>query len=290
VIAGLANEYADYFTTPQEYDAQHYEGAATVYGRASSDALEQTLVDLTKRLVGGRPAPKPYAYDPRNGVTANARPFPSGPSAAQIVAQPSASSTRLAHPVFSWHGGPRGYDRPLDRAFVLIKRRTQGRWKTIDSDLGIDVLWTVDDNGLYRAEWEPPLDARLGRLRFTIHANHYRLRSRPFRLSPAHTLTAKRVTAASGRAAIVLDYPKASVHEAVGDPAPDSSADLTYRPVRARSGVATFVVDGRRVTAKAGPGGRFSVAAPAGAEVEVRPGSARDRFGNRNGNDLAFSA
>src|SRR5204863_4571663 len=93
VIAGLANEYADYFTTPQEYDAQHYEGAATVYGRASSDALEQTLVDLTKRLVGGRPAPKPYPYDPRNGVTADAPPFPRGPSAAEIAAQPSASST-----------------------------------------------------------------------------------------------------------------------------------------------------------------------------------------------------
>ncbi|HEU4977375.1 MAG TPA: neutral/alkaline non-lysosomal ceramidase N-terminal domain-containing protein, partial [Solirubrobacteraceae bacterium] len=42
VISGLANEYADYFTTPQEYDAQHYEGAATIYGRSSADALEQT--------------------------------------------------------------------------------------------------------------------------------------------------------------------------------------------------------------------------------------------------------
>src|SRR5204862_8220351 len=36
VISGLANEYADYFTTPEEYDAQHYEGAATIYGRTSS--------------------------------------------------------------------------------------------------------------------------------------------------------------------------------------------------------------------------------------------------------------
>ena len=50
VISGLANEYADYFTTPEEYDAQHYEGAATVYGRASSVALQETLVQLTPRL------------------------------------------------------------------------------------------------------------------------------------------------------------------------------------------------------------------------------------------------
>jgi neutral ceramidase len=60
VISGLANEYVDYFTTPQEYDAQHYEGGATVYGRASSVALQEVLAELTRRVVAGRPPPEPY--------------------------------------------------------------------------------------------------------------------------------------------------------------------------------------------------------------------------------------
>jgi neutral ceramidase len=32
LLIGLANEYISYFPTPEEYDAQHYEGAATLYG------------------------------------------------------------------------------------------------------------------------------------------------------------------------------------------------------------------------------------------------------------------
>src|SRR5205807_3133624 len=78
VISGLANEYLDYFTTPEEFQAQHYEGGATVYGVASSLLLQQGLVDLAQRLVSGRPSPPPYPYDATNGVTATAAPFPPG--------------------------------------------------------------------------------------------------------------------------------------------------------------------------------------------------------------------
>lgn len=35
IIVGLANEYLLYFTTPSEYNAQHYEGGFTLYGEAS---------------------------------------------------------------------------------------------------------------------------------------------------------------------------------------------------------------------------------------------------------------
>ena len=40
IIIGLANEYISYFTTPEEYDMQHYEGAFTLYGPASGPLLE----------------------------------------------------------------------------------------------------------------------------------------------------------------------------------------------------------------------------------------------------------
>ena len=161
VISGLANEYADYFTTPEEYDAQHYEGAATVYGRASSVALQETLVQLTRDLVSGHKAPKPYAYDPRNGIRAKSPPFSKGARNGRIVKQPQPTAQRLLHPTVAWQGGPRGLDRPLGRAFVNIQRRSGGRWRTVDSDLGLDVLWQVDSNGLYHAEWEAPYDHRL---------------------------------------------------------------------------------------------------------------------------------
>lgn len=33
VVAGPANTYAHYVTTPEEYDVQRYEGASTIFGR-----------------------------------------------------------------------------------------------------------------------------------------------------------------------------------------------------------------------------------------------------------------
>jgi neutral ceramidase len=290
VIAGLANEYADYFTTPEEYDAQAYEGGATIYGRASSDAIEQADVELVRDLVAGRPAPAAYPYDPRNGLAADAPPFPAGATSATAVAEPGPSAQRLEHPSFSWQGGPRGFDRPLDRAFVLVQRRVRGRWRTADSDLGLDVLWSVDSGGVYRAEWEPPWDQPLGTYRFRVQANGYTLLSSRFRLLATQALSARRVAADPGKVAVVLDYPPAQAHEAVGEPAPDATADLTARPASVTAGRVRFLVDGRAVTAKGGPDGRFQVAARPGASVEVVPGAGRDAFGNGNGNDLTLTA
>jgi hypothetical protein len=289
VISGLANEYVDYFTTPEEYDAQHYEGGATVYGRASSVALQEVLVDLTRRLVEGRPPPPAYPYDPRNGVAADAPPFSLGAASATIASQPGTVGRRLGMPGFQWHGGVRGFDRPLDRAFVQIQRRSaSGGWQTIDSDLGLAVLWSVDEDGLYGARWEPPLAQPLGFYRFLITANGYTLASRQFELRASQALTAQRVAAPAGKVAVVLDYPPAFVQEEVGDPPHDAFASLTHRPPHTPSGQVTFIVDGQPVTVQAGPGGRFEVAANLGDQVQIPAGAGRDAFGNHTGANFAF--
>lgn len=291
VISGLANEYVDYFTTPQEYDAQHYEGAATVYGRASSVALQEVLVELTRRLVEGGPAPQPYPFDPRNGVGDNAAPFSLGAASATVADEPDAVGRRLGHPSFAWRGGVRGFDRPLDRAFVQVQRRlANGDWQTVDSDLGLAMLWTVDEDGLYRAEWEPCLDQPLGTYRFRITANRYTLASTPFDLRASRALTPRRVAAPAGKVAVVLDYPPAKVQEDVGDPPPDANASLTHRPPHAPAGQVTFIVDGGQITVEAGPGGRFEVPADPGDQVKIPAGAGRDGLGNRTGVDFGFQA
>jgi neutral ceramidase len=310
VISGLANEYADYFTTPEEYDAQHYEGGATIYGRASSVALQESLTALAGALASGKPAPAAYPYDPANGVAPNGGSFPPGAAAGKITAEPVASAARLAHPSFSWQGGARGYDRPLDKAFVSVQRletrstrapsggRPGGRqgedapvhdakanasWRTVDSDLGLNVLWTVDSNGRYTARWEVPLAAPTGKYRFVVTARRYGLTSRTFTVRPSRALTALRVNGG-----LELRYPPAQSHEAVGEPPGDVTADLTNRPSKAASGSATFLVNGKKVTVSVPVGGVIRI--PAGANVELKPGAATDGYGNANGNDLKLSA
>ncbi len=280
VVAGYANEYASYFTTPEEYGAQHYEGGTTVYGPASGPFLTTSLADLAGRLARGLPAPAPYPFDPIRGLHPTARPYPSGAARGRALAQPRATP-RLGHAIFRWRGGASGTDRPLDTAFVSVQRRAPDGWSTVDSDLGLRILWGVTDGrspfvglprfragepGTYRALWEPPPSEPAGRYRFAVSARRYRLRSRPFRVVPTTALTAT-VTRRPRAALVRLAYP-AAVPE----------RDITARPRFAAAGAVTLTVAGRRVTVRV-RGGLARV--PAGRELRVRVISARDRFGNR---------
>jgi hypothetical protein len=176
VISGLANEYLSYFTTPEEYTAQHYEGGSTLYGEFASNLLMDGLVDLASRLAKGLPDPEPYDFDPRNGVAADGAPFATGATKGTAVQQPGTAHAG-GTASFVWDGGDRGFDRPLDRAFVSIER-VGARVET--TDLGLRIIWLVDDNGRYTATWHLPKETRPGTYRFVITANHYRLASKPF--------------------------------------------------------------------------------------------------------------
>ena len=87
---GLANEYASYFTTPEEYDRQHYEGGATVYGRPASSCCRTSLADLAGRLAAGKPAPGAVPVRPdATACSPTARAYPPAPRAARALAQPT---------------------------------------------------------------------------------------------------------------------------------------------------------------------------------------------------------
>jgi neutral ceramidase len=277
VVAGYANEYASYFTTPEEYGAQHYEGGTTVYGPASGPFVTASLAELAAALAGGRAAPAPYPFDATLGMRPTAAPYPGGARRGRVVGRPRATA-RLGHAVLRWRGGEAGTDRPLDEPFVRVQRRAGRGWRTVDDDLGLRILWGVEDDqpklsgiprfragrlGTYRAVWEPPPSAPLGDYRFVVTARRYRLASRPFRLRPLRLRAA--VERSGPNAVVRLPYP-AAVPE----------RDFTARPRQARSGVAVLRIGGRRVVVRI-RGGSGSVRA-AGQPVVV---GARDEFGNR---------
>jgi neutral ceramidase len=260
VVSGLANEFIQYFTTPEEYDRQHYEGGSTLYGPLSSSLLRGELAELSRRLVSGEPAQAAYPLDPTNGVSPDGPPFDQGAASATIAGQPGGPYERFQRVPFSWRGGAHGMDRPLDRAFVRIVRLSRpGRRRTVDSDLGLGTLWKVDDQGEYRAFWEIPRHLRAGRYRVVVTANRYRLASRPFRVVPARTLTLRRVDGG-----VVLDYPSAVRDQ-----------DLRHRPASANGGTVTYRQGRRTVVVEQRRGTVFPV--PEGA-TNV---SGSDRFGNR---------
>jgi neutral ceramidase len=242
-LSGLANEYLSYFVTPEEYDAQHYEGGSTMYGRQASVLMQEELVRLTGQLRSGQPAATPYAADPRNGVVDTAAPFGTGASSATAVAQP-ATTQRFARAGFSWTGALKGLDMPLGKPFVSVQRLSGGGWRPAADDAGLQVVWRVDDNGRYDAQWEVPWDEPVGLHRIVVTGNHYRLVSGAFRVVAATTLSVEQTSSGAVR----VRYPDAVVEK-----------DVTFRPV---------VADGARLLR----GGRDL---PAGAAV--------DGYGNCNG-------
>jgi hypothetical protein len=177
IVSGLANEFIQYLTTPEEYDRQHYEGGSTLYGPLSAVLLTQELGTLAGRMARGEPAQPAHPFDPRNGVRADAAPFPAGAGSGTIETQPAGTAPR---PQVVWRGGERGYDRPLDTPFITVERRVGGGWRRHTDDLWLDIVWQLTEGNRYTATWNAPAGTPAGTYRFVITARRYKLESAPF--------------------------------------------------------------------------------------------------------------
>jgi neutral ceramidase len=61
---GLAQSYAYYFATPEEYQLQHYEGSGTLYGRYAGTLVENRLGELATKLEAPDAERRKYRYAP----------------------------------------------------------------------------------------------------------------------------------------------------------------------------------------------------------------------------------
>ena len=277
VVSGLGNEFIQYITTPEEYDRQHYEGGSTLYGPLESNFLREQVSELARRLVRGEPAQAAYPFDPTNGVLPNGPGY--GPGAQHGRYESSRPRVRrMDRGLLLWRGGQRGLDRPLERAFVTVQRLSGRRWRSVTSDLGLELLWTVDDDGRYVARWRVPLSARRGTYRMVVTAKRYRLASPRFRVLANRRLKLRQLPATGGRVAVAIDYPPLR-----------RDRDLTYRPRAADGGSVRFRVAGKSVLVRRSRGSVFSVGAPAGSPVSVPGFGARDRYGNAAGAGIVLA-
>ena len=282
VVAGYANEYASYFTTPEEY------GAPALRGRDDRVRPRQRPVP---DHVAGRPRRPPGARPAGPGalpVRPDPRPAPDGaPLSVRGRTRPRARAATgdaraLATPSSAGAAAPSGTDRPLDTAFVSVQRRAPAGWSTVDTDLGLRILWRVADGrspfvGLprFRAGERGTYRALLGAA--ALGAD----RQIPVRCQRAPLPPGTRARSGSSprprSTATVTRRPRAALVR-LAYPAAVPERDITARPRFAATGAVTLTVAGRRATVRV-RGGLARV--PAGRELRVRVISARDRFGNR---------
>jgi neutral ceramidase len=177
VIAGLANEYTQYVTTPEEYDMQQYESAATFYGKWTLDAYKMHFDTLAKALVNHTsvepgPTPRDLSDDQTTlviGVVLDNVPI--GKNFGDVVQNVNASYNKgeTVTTIF-WGGHPKN-DLKTQSSYLEIQKKSGTTWNTLyyDWDWCATFRWTRIDavwgTSQVTIKWTIPEDAPSGTYR-----------------------------------------------------------------------------------------------------------------------------
>jgi hypothetical protein len=282
-IAGLSNAYVSYTATPEEYDACHYEGSFTLFGRRQGARYGAVGTALTQSLVRGEPAPAGAPEPQTAGIGPGQVVQPRvTPDAGDVVEQPAPELRRRDRATFHWHGGDAAYDAPRGAAFVSVEHlERDGSWRTIATEDGFqDITERVRDDGSWKETFQFADCDPVGTYRFHVRGRAdsgdgprpYEVVSRTFELKPVE-LESQPPSVAGTVVLVRALYP---------DP---GEATLMATPRLANSGQAVLevTVPGRRRPRRvraAADAERFAYVASVPAGSTVRVLSVSDGCGN----------
>ncbi|XP_045606118.2 putative neutral ceramidase C [Procambarus clarkii] len=186
VIAGLSNLYTHYVTTWEEYQAQRYEAASTIYGPHTCSAYMQQYSYLAAAILNGEtpPAGPPPPDMSDSLITLLPDVMFDGVSVGtffgDVVAQPYplayVGETVTAKFV---SGHPRN-DVQLGGSFLTVERLDEaGDWQVVATDASWETrfIWdresTLLGTSVATVKWDVPEDAEVGTYRIT-HTGHHK--------------------------------------------------------------------------------------------------------------------
>ncbi len=171
IVSSVANEYAGYCTTAEEYTRQHYEGGHTLYGPNTAAFLAAHAASLAASVAPGAmvtEAPTERTFDlrahrywpPRSGAPATPRPA----GRARFV---DVTAEQDAYWEQGWFDAAPG-DLVWNEPIVHVEWRSTGTWQTLvdDSSCALEVRHAGADR--YLTRWHDP-ELRDGReYRFVV--------------------------------------------------------------------------------------------------------------------------
>jgi neutral ceramidase len=189
-IAGLANSYTHYVATFEEYQAQRYEAASTLFGPHTLSAYIQEFKRLATDLLNGDPSTSAKApLDLTNKQISLIPPLiidtiALGRKYGSVVEAPKDQYTRGEDTVFvSFRSAnPRSNQRPQGTFLTVDNRLDDGSWQTafVDGDWCTKYVWNGEESmlGISFAEiyWEIPAETSPGVYRIC----HYGARKKLF--------------------------------------------------------------------------------------------------------------
>jgi neutral ceramidase len=172
VLAGYANGYAGYITTPEEYQIQQYEGGHTLHGQWSLPAYQQIASELASDLQSGAMTTNPVRYDDWRGKSAEL-PIPVGAWVSPPADNHYGDALPTQKPHYTkgetvlvefWSANPSRHYTTGNK-YLLVERRTQSGWEFVadDSDWSTRVRWRSEgDAYIAQLSWVVPLDTPAG--------------------------------------------------------------------------------------------------------------------------------
>ncbi|MDO5617409.1 neutral/alkaline non-lysosomal ceramidase N-terminal domain-containing protein [Kocuria sp.] len=180
IVHGTCNGYTHYVSTPEEYDSQQYEGAATLYGRFTARAYCQILDQLARAVVnktpvglGAVPPDKSWTAEPSlQGVPPTDLPE-LGRWFGQVIEQPV--NTHPGNTVRAQFAGAHpNHDQRRGDTFMAVERNDAGTWVRVRDDQDFDTRFEWQDRGLgvsrVTLSWTVPPGAA-GTYRFVYRGN-----------------------------------------------------------------------------------------------------------------------
>jgi len=188
VIAGLANDYHEYMATREEYTAQMYEAASTIFGPWQLAAIQQESRKLALTMAASAPAPQGLAAP--SLPTGPASPVTVDPQSSfgQTVIDAKASYTQGDTVDVSFVSGYPGNDLKTMGSYLYAERQNaQGGWDAVaaDRDPELTFVWHSNPSlintelamagpSTVQALWQIPRNTPPGRYRIR-HEGVYRL-------------------------------------------------------------------------------------------------------------------
>jgi neutral ceramidase len=193
-IVGLANEYASYCTTHDEYSAQDYSGASTLWGPDEGaflacrlDELIQAPPQAATRRARERvfwPGTSPHDRFGRGFTSTLARPD----EGLEYVLRDRGGLPERRLPWFAWEeslAAPE-FEQSGARRVSIRAARDDGSWRDLEDDAGAGFLTVYLGGVRWGAIWLSPLlrDDVRGTFSFAVSAGGERRCSQPFQLTP----------------------------------------------------------------------------------------------------------
>uniref|UniRef100_H2ZAK8 Neutral ceramidase n=1 Tax=Ciona savignyi TaxID=51511 RepID=H2ZAK8_CIOSA len=186
VLAGLSNVYTHYITTPEEYTAQRYEGASTIYGPHTFQAYQQKYTSLVESLIllPDSVAPGPSPADILNEQIELLPPpqpdsVPSGKSIGDVIDDVNGIFPQGAEISVTFYGAnPRHNMKVCDlgATYLAVQQLTNDtQWTDVfvDTDWETRFLWKEATNEHFHVTviWNVPLDQPSGTYRIVYYGD-----------------------------------------------------------------------------------------------------------------------